>query len=111
MVGAIGLDTFKRELEQVDGFRLLSQSLESGVQVVAIVKERSAGSVCKRRHGALGEQAGGAIVVGLLLDAAAGHASAVLAGVDFSCVEPARIESADLYVGLCSEVKQARFGG
>ena len=42
VVGAIGLDPFKRELEQVDGFRLLGQSLESGVQIVAIVEESSA---------------------------------------------------------------------
>src|ERR1035438_3083358 len=109
VVVAVGLDVVEGELEDVDDVGCLGEASEATLKVVAVVKEGAAGSVGERGHCAFGRQHGGAAKVGLLLYVAERGARGVLAGIEFSGVEPARIESADGHVGLGGEVHELRF--
>src|ERR1039458_10426016 len=50
MIGAVCLHAIERKLEHVDDFRCLRDALESCVQVIAIVKEPTAGAVGEFSH-------------------------------------------------------------
>src|ERR1700686_3971567 len=112
MPGPVWLDVFERKFQQIHVLGRCRQLLEARIEVVAVVKEGSAGAVGEFGHYVLIERHGIAVTLEFIrVHESASSAWTLFASVQCCGVKPTGIERTDGDVRVRGEIENARFVG